>query len=128
MIRLRSLVARLRADAGGASAVEFALVLPAFITLMVGTVCAAQLAFAINGLHFAVQDAARCAAVKTTVCTSSGTTIAYAQSKYSGPQISPAFAYSTTGCGHTVSATATYPVYVAAGTINVPISATSCYP
>lgn len=128
MSRLHCFLRRLRADARGASAVEFALVLPAFITLMVGTVCAAQLAFAINGLHFAVQDAARCAAVKTTVCTSSGTTVAYAQTRYSGPQISPAFTYSTAGCGHTVSATATYPVYVATGAIDVPISATSCYP
>jgi Flp pilus assembly protein TadG len=108
--------------------VEFALVLPAFITLLVGTVCAANLSFAVNGLHYAVQEAARCAAVKATVCTSSGTIVAYAQSKYSGPQVAPAFVYDTSGCGHTVSATASYPLYIATGTINVPISASACYP
>ena len=128
---MRALAKNLRklgGDRRGATAVEFALILPVFVTLMVGTVCAANLAFAVNGLHFAVQDAARCAAVKTTVCTSAGTTVAYAQSKYSGPQVGPAFVYSTAGCGHTVSATATVPIFIATGTISVPISAASCYP
>lgn len=128
MRRLRNLVRRVGGDRRGATAVEFALILPAFVTLMVGLVCAGNLAFAINGLHFAVQEAARCAAVKATVCTSSGTTVAYAQAKYSGPKVGPAFVYSTAGCGHTVSATATVPIFIATGTINVPISAASCYP
>jgi hypothetical protein len=108
--------------------VEYALVLPVFITLVVGALCAGNLAFAVNGLHYAVQDAARCAAVKTGVCTDSSTTIAYAQSRYSGPKIGPAFAYSTAGCGHTVSGAGSYPLILAAYIINVPISASACYP
>lgn len=125
---MRRLAARFAGDQGGGPAIEFALILPAFITLMIGTVCAANLAFAVNSLHYAVQDAARCAAVKTTVCSSASATISYAQGKYGGPQISPNFSYSTAGCGHTVSASATYPIYIATGTVNVPISAAACYP
>jgi len=116
-----------RCEFGGA-AIEYALVLPAFISLLIGGLCAGNLAFAVNSLHYAVQDAARCAAVKTTVCTNSTTIVDYAKGRYSGPQISPNFAYSTAGCGHTVSATGAYPIILAAATINVPISASACFP
>lgn len=125
---MRRLLHRFRRDRRGGAALEYAIILPTFITLVIGGLCAGQLAFAVNSLHYAVQDAARCAAVKTTVCTSSATTVTYAQGRYSGPQITPNFSYSTAGCGHTVSVTATYPILLAAGTINVPLSATACYP
>jgi Flp pilus assembly pilin Flp len=125
---MRRLLQRLGRCENGATALEYAFVLPAFITLLVGGICAANLAFAVNSLHYAVQDAARCAAVKTRVCTSSATTITYAQGRYSGPQISPTFNYSAAGCGHTVSASGSYPIILAAATIDVPISASACYP
>jgi Flp pilus assembly pilin Flp len=119
---------RFRRHAGGGAALEYAIILPAFITLIIGGLCAGQLAFAVNSLHYAVQDAARCAAVKTTVCTDSSSTVTYAQGRYSGPRISPSFVYSTGGCGHTVSVTASYPIILAAATLNVPLSASACYP
>lgn len=121
-------LANIRRDERGGAAVEYALVLPVFITLIVGALCAGNLLFAVNGLHYAVEDAARCAAVKTTVCTDSSTTVTYAQSRYSGPKISPTFTFSATGCGHTVQGSARYPLILAAYTINVPISASACYP
>jgi len=123
-----SLISRIRRSETGGAAVEYALVLPIFITLMVGGLCAGNLALAANSLHYAVQDAARCAAVKTTVCSDTTTTTTYAQGRYTGPDIAPTFSYSTAGCGHTVSATATYPLMLAAVTINVPLSASACYP
>lgn len=125
---MRRFLQRLARSQGGGAAMEYALVLPAFITLLVGGLCAGNLAFAVNSLHFAVQDAARCAAVKSTICTSSATTITYAQNRYAGPQVSPTFTYSTGGCGHTVSASGSYPIILAVATINVPISASACYP
>jgi hypothetical protein len=106
---------------------EYALVLPIFITLLVGTLCAGNLLFASNSLHYAVQDAARCAAVKTGVCSDSSSTVTYAKSRYSGPS-APAFTYSTAGCGHTVNATASYPLFIATFTFKVPLSASACYP
>ena len=121
-------LADIRRDERGGAAVEYALVLPVFITLIVGALCAGNLLFAINGLHYAVQDAARCAAVKTTICADSSTTVSYAQSRYSGPNIAPNFTFSTSGCGHTVHGSASYPLMLGAYTINVPISASACYP
>jgi len=121
-------LANLPRDDRGGAAVESALVLPVFITLLVGGICVGNLLFAINGLHYAVQDAARCAAVKTTICMDDSTTVTYAQNRYSGPKISPIFTSSTNGCGHTVQGTASYPLMLAAYTVNVPISASACYP
>lgn len=115
-------------DDRGGTAVETALVLPVFVMLVVGGVYAGLLAFTTNSLHFAVQEAARCSAVKTTVCTSAAATQAYAQAKYAGPNISPAFVYSTAGCGHTVQATATFGLELGVTEISVPLSATACYP
>jgi len=112
----------------GGVAMEYALVLPVFITLLIGTLSAGQLLFAANDLHYVVQDAARCAAVKTNVCTDGSSTVSYAQTRYSGPKITPAFNYSTAGCGHTVSATARYPLILATFTVDVPLSASACYP
>lgn len=112
----------------GGAAIEYAFVLPVFIILLVGALSAGNLLFAVNGLHYAVEEAARCAAVKTTVCSDSSTTVTYAQNRYSGPKISPAFTFSNAGCGHTVSGTAQYPLMLAAYTIKVPVSASACYP
>jgi Flp pilus assembly protein TadG len=126
MSPIRSLKRFWKARAG-AAAVELALVLPAFITMMVGGVYIGQMLFAANSMHYAVQVAARCAAVKTTVCTDSNSTIAYATSHYAGPA-TPTFNYSATGCGHTVSATANYSVDYGLGSVTVPLAASSCYP
>lgn len=119
---------RFLGDERGGVAAEYALVLPIFITLIVGALWLSNVAFAANGLHYAVQDAARCAAVKTTVCTSAAATVAYAESRYSGPKISPVFTYSTAGCGHTVKASANYSAMFIGGTLKAPLSASACYP
>lgn len=125
---MRSFVEQLRRRQDGGAAVEYALIMPILITLLVGGLCAGQLAFAVNGLHYAVQDAARCAAVKTTVCNSDPATVTYAQGRYSGPQIAPVFNSASGACGHMVSASATYPIILAAATINVPLTAAACFP
>ncbi|WP_411286527.1 TadE/TadG family type IV pilus assembly protein [Phenylobacterium sp.] len=122
------MIGRLRRDAGGATAVEFALVLPAFLALIVGSLSAGNLGFTVSSLQFAVQAAARCSAVNTTLCNSASATVAYAQSRYMGPTISPTFTSTTAGCGHTVSASATFGFHVATRTIGVPLTASACYP
>jgi len=119
---------KLLGDERGGVASEYALVLPVFIALIIGAMGLSNVAFATNALHYATQDAARCAAVKTTVCNSGAATVAYAQSKYSGPNIAPVFTYSTAGCGHTVKASAKISLMLIAGTIKVPLSAAACYP
>ena len=81
-----------------------------------------------SSMHFAVQEAARCASVKTTICSDSASTVTYAQARYQGPIISPVFSYNTSGCGHTVNGTATFTLVAIITSVSVPISVTACYP
>ena len=113
-------------DERGATAVEFALILPAFVLLVLGSIATADLGFTIASMNYAVEDAARCAAVRTSVCSDSATTIAYARARYAGLSISPVFTYSTAACGSTVSATATYSMSLIPNMASIPISVSSC--
>jgi Flp pilus assembly protein TadG len=111
----------------GASAVEFALVLPAFLMLVVGGFYLAILGFTMSSMRYATQAAARCASVQTTVCTNNTTTAAYAASKFQGSG-SATFTSSTATCGHLVSGTMIYGLATGITTINVPLTARACFP
>jgi Flp pilus assembly protein TadG len=116
-------------DARGTSAIEFAILGPVFIGLMIGTIYMCMLLFVVGSLHYAVEEAARCSSVKTTVCSDNATTIAYAQSHFNGSSIlTPTFAYSTPACGHSVTASATYNLDFGLANYVVPVSAAACFP
>jgi Flp pilus assembly protein TadG len=112
----------------GTTAVEFAIVAPVLIALLVGTIAVCLALFLVGSLHFAVEDGARCASVKTNVCPDAATTIAYTQSRYLGPNVSPTFTYADSACGKSVSATVNYSMDVGFRTFVIPISATACFP
>lgn len=116
-------------NTGGSPAVEFAVVAPVFLAMMIGTIYASVLFFVDGSLQNAVEDAARCAAVKTNVCPDNSSTQTYALSHFYGSSVlTPTFTASTASCGHTVSATASYSFDFGLKKVAVPISATSCYP
>lgn len=123
-----ALLARLKRDVSGSAAMEFAFVLPVLGVLLMGSISAANLAGTVNGMHYAVEEAARCSAVRTTVCSTKAATVAYAASKYTGLGAKPVFAVSGEGCGHTVSATATYQLNILIAELPVQLSAKACYP
>ena len=114
------------ADSSGNSAVEFALILPAFLALIVGGFYLALLGFAIANMHYAAEAGARCASVKTTVCTNNTTTAAFALSRFHGSGAT--FTSSTAACGHLVSATMTYHLNAGLTSINIPLSTRACFP
>jgi len=115
-------------DARGTAAVEFAMVAPVFIMLVVGTLYLCLNLFLTGSLHYAVEQAARCASVKTTVCTDSTTIISYAQNNYFGPGGSPNFTYAAASCGKSVSASMNYVFDLGIKEFTMPISATACFP
>ena len=115
-------------DQNGAAAIEFAGVGPAFLLLVIGRIYACFMLFGIASLHYAVEDGARCASVKTTVCNSSDATISYTQSVYYGPLMSPTFTYATPACGHAVTGRASFDFNLGVTDITVPLTATSCFP
>ena len=115
-------------DENASTAVEFAIVGPIFLTLTVGMIYTCLLLFSMGSMQYAVEEAARCASVKTTVCTSSGTIITYAQGVYYGPVTAPTFTYSTPACGHQVSGSSSFAFDIGLTTLTVPLTATACFP
>jgi hypothetical protein len=112
----------------GTSAIEFAIVGPVFLGLLIGIFYTCLMLFEMGSMQYAVEDAARCAAVKTTVCTGGDSTVTYAQGVYLGPTAVPTFTYATASCGHQVSATGTFTFNFVLGQMNVPMNATACFP
>ena len=125
---VRNLLKSLCLDQQGTTAVEFAIIAPVFIALLIGTIALCVALFLIGSLHFAVEDGARCASVKTTICSDAASTVAYTQSHYFGPDVSPTFTYAAAPCGSSVSASVSYSMNVGYRTITLPISATACFP
>jgi Flp pilus assembly protein TadG len=108
--------------------VEFAIVGPVFLMLMVGTMYASMLFLSTGSLQYAVEEGARCASVKTSVCTSNSATITYTAAAYHGPIIAPTFTSTTPACGHSVTGTANFNLDIVLKTIAIPLTATACYP
>jgi Flp pilus assembly protein TadG len=124
-----NLLNSLRHDQQGTTAVEFGIIAPVLIAMLLGTMALCVALFLIGSLHFAVEDGARCASVKATVCPDAATTIAYTQSRYFGPSgVSPTFTYAAAACGNSVTASVTYSINVVFKTLVIPISATACFP
>lgn len=134
----RFIIRSFRMDARGASAVEFAFVLPGVLLLILAVYNLCFVAYAASNLHWAAEQAARCAAMSQqntgVPCgTTRSTAQTYAVGLYKGPTITPSFtasedtSNSQSPCRKLVG-TGTY--RIAAGYVNlsVPISATACYP
>jgi Flp pilus assembly protein TadG len=119
---------RLCRDRQGTTAVEFAIIAPVFIAMLIGTLALCVALFLVGSLHFAVEDGARCASVKTTICSDAASTVAYTESRYFGPNLSPTFTYAAAACGNSVSASISYSMNVGFTTYTIPISATACFP
>ena len=125
---MRNTLNSLYTDRQGTTAVEFAIVAPVLFALLIGTLALCVALFLIGSLHFAVEDGARCASVKTTICSDAASTVAYTQSRYFGPNVSPSFAYAAAACGNSVTGSISYSMDVGFRRFVIPISATACFP
>lgn len=123
----RQFLARLREAHGGSTIVEFALVLPVFIMMLVGGFYLAMIALTAASVQYAAQDAARCASINTGVCTNTTTTATYATKHFIGVG-TPSFTVSTASCGNRVNGSVNYVLNTGLRKITVPLSATACYP
>lgn len=117
-------------DERGASTLEFGVVASAFVVLIVGGMHLSMLGFTVTNLHYAAEQGARCGAVQTTRCTSTTS----AQSAASGAfrnltgNAATFTATPTVSCGYQMVGTVTYSMQTGFSTIDVPLSATACYP
>lgn len=112
----------------GSTAVEFALILGPLVLLSIGTINLSLMMYTVSALHFAVEDAARCSSVKTTICTDAAATATYAAAHYQSVGATATFTRTTAACGNQVVGVANYPFVTGLSKINVPISAAACYP
>ena len=127
-MRTRGTRRNLFACDSGAAALEFAIVGPVFIMLTMGVIYLGLLLFSMASMQFAVEEGARCASVKTNVCTDGPTTVNYTKAAYYGPLAAPTFTYANAACGHSVSSSNSFALFIGFTTLTVPLSAAACYP
>lgn len=97
-------LARLAKLRDGIAAVEMAILLPAFLTVLLGIVEFGRVFWTQSALQFAVEAAARCAAIGASACSSTSGTQSYAASQAYGLSIPSAdFTVSQPSCGNQVS-------------------------
>jgi uncharacterized membrane protein len=140
LIGVRERLAGLAKACGGATAVETAIVLPAFLLMLFSIIEGGRIFWTQSTLQFAVETAARCAAVNIPLaalpCASASAIPSYAASQAYGMTIpSSTFTFTqpascNSGLGYKVSASYVFSFIVSevypAGTI--PLTASSCHP
>ena len=131
-------------DEDGFNAAEFALVLPALILFIFGTIHLCLMMYTTSRLHWATEEAARCAVARPFDCTDadtvdSPTVLAWASSKYAG-LATATFTYNpAANCsqvndggsadnGRSVTGTATYDITLPFFQQSFPLTATTCFP
>jgi len=129
MIAPRSSAAKVLRDSSGAGAVEFALVLPAVLMVIVGGIHLCLVSFTLAGLHYATEAAARCASLDSTACGTSAGVDTYAKSRFiNASGQSASFALGTDNCGFAVTGSVTYKLNIGIKTLDLPLQAKSCAP
>jgi len=108
-------------DERGTTAIEFALVAPVFLALLLGIFHLSLLGFTLASLHYAVEQGARCGAIST-ACPEIAT-------YYHAPTPAPVFTENAAApCGTSVRGTVTYDLNVLLYRASIPLSASACFP
>jgi Flp pilus assembly protein TadG len=126
----RPIAYRLLRDGHGGTAVEMALLFPFLSLMILGAIDAGWMLWSASTLDFAVEEAARCAAVDAANCGTTANIQGVAVSKAMGLSMSASdFTVTTATCGKKVAATYIFPFLMPFSTnFNISIPATSCYP
>lgn len=127
---IRRFFARFRRSRRGTTAVEFALVAPAFFAILFGVEEVGRLCWTRMTLQHAVELAARCAAVNQISCANAAQITTYAASQTPGMTIpTSAFTASSPSCGYQVQASYAYTSLIPELVpINVTLQVQSCFP
>lgn len=125
---LGGMLGRLLRDRRGSAAVEFAVALPALATMLLGAMEFGRLLWTQNALHYAVEEAARCHSVNSSVCGSASQTQSFAASRAGLTFANATFTVTTASCGNQVSARYPFAFVVPLFDYQVTLQAQSCYP
>jgi Flp pilus assembly protein TadG len=126
---LRAVGVRALGDAGTA-ALEYAILLPVLLMMILGAMDAGRVIWLQVTLERAVEAAARCAAINTTICGSASAIQTYAASQAFGTTIAASqFAATSATCGANVTGTLPFAFVVPwISKRKITLSATACYP
>ena len=105
----------------GATAVEFAVVAPAFLAFVLGIIHLSLLAFTVASLNYSVEQGARCAALRSIPSCP-------ADRYYFAPGTLPVFTYATAACGTSLTASVAYNLHVIVFQASIPLRASACFP
>lgn len=113
----------------GSTVVEFALVGGLFLGLVIGVIEVGRLLWTLNALHYGAQQAARCAAVNSTLCGSNGLLQTWAAGIGGSTLPGSAFTLNSgAACGMQVTASYSMQLYVPYLNMNPTLTATACFP
>jgi Flp pilus assembly protein TadG len=117
-------------DCHGSAAVEMALVFPFLVLMIFGAIEAGWMLWSASTLDFAVEEAARCAAVDANNCGTTPAVKAVAASKAMGlGMAADDFTVTSPACGKQVAATYDFQFLMPfRANFTVAIPARSCYP
>jgi Flp pilus assembly protein TadG len=114
----------------GGTAAEFAMILPALLLLVLGLIESGRLIWSQSVLHFAVENAARCASVDATNCGTVSAVQSYAVDRAGGLAVANSnFSVTTPACGSQVLAS--YPFQTVVSNLlpfSITLTAKSCFP
>jgi Flp pilus assembly protein TadG len=116
----------------GAVAIEYALILPALLLLVIGIIDTGRVLWTYTTLYRATEAAARCAAIKDARCVTESQVQSYAVAQAFGLKINaPAFKVATAACGIQVKGSYDFTFAIPAFTVDlgtITLNATACYP
>jgi Flp pilus assembly protein TadG len=112
----------------GATAIEFGLIAPAFLLLVLGTIEFGRVFWTWNALTYSVAEASRCASIDTVHCGSASQIQAFAAARSGAGFSASVFAVKTASCGNQVSATYPMSLYIPFANYSVTLTTQSCYP
>ncbi len=121
----------------GSEAIEFALVLPAFLMFVVGIADVGRLLWTNTTLAHAAAVAARCGAINTSLCGTSSLVASYAATQaFSLGLTAAAFTVTKQACGTQVSGTMPYSFFIPwfygaspfGASNQLTLTAVACYP
>ena len=114
----------------GNTAVEFAIVLPVFLLLVLGIIEFGRLLWTQSTLQHAVEAAARCATVNTSLCGTASQVQSFAAGEVFGQSVpASTFSLTTPSCGTQVSASLPFSFVVPKlFPYKITLTAQSCHP
>jgi Flp pilus assembly protein TadG len=114
----------------GATAAEFALVVPVMVILTFGIFNGCAMVYAVTALHSAVDHTARYLSINSTCSNSAAQTEGKTALMAPGKSVTFTCTTANAGCkdGSYVTATLVYPLSTGISTSDININATSCYP